>query len=137
MFALTQKEKKKSQLIIATFVAMTAYLVFFSATGTGLWACPIRTVTGLYCFRCGMTRSLSAFIRLDLVESFRMHALGPAFFIGFAAMALTHSVELIQNKRLSGIPKQVRKYENWVWMAFGISVVIFGVWRLIDHPHGY
>lgn len=136
MVSLTQKERKKSQLVIATFVAMTAYLIFFSSTGTGLWSCPIRAVTGLYCFGCGMTRSLSAFIRLEIVESFRMHLLGPVFFLGFFAIALTNSIELVSNRKLGGFVTWTRKNQTWFWAFFFVGITAFGIWRLIYHPHG-
>lgn len=137
MLALTQKERKKSQLVIAAFVGMTAYLIFSSSTGTGLLSCPIRGLTGLYCFGCGMTRSLAAFIQLDIVESFRMHLLGPIFFVGFVATTLTHSIELVLNRRLEGVVSWVREHQTWFWMMFGASLISFGIWRLIFHPHGY
>lgn len=137
MLTLTQKERKKSQLIIAAFVLMLSYLIFFSSTGTGLLSCPIRGLTGIYCFGCGITRSLSAFIRLEFAESIQMHLLGPVFFVGFAAIATTHSIEIILSRRLAGLIEWTRKHQTWFWAAFGICVAIFGIWRLIYHPHGY
>lgn len=137
MEALTQKERRRSQLIVAAFVAMNAYLIFFVSTGTGLWICPIRAITGYYCFGCGMTRSLGAFIRLDFNESFRMHAVGWIFYLGFFTMAITHAIELYLNRRLKvWIALTIRKYESWFWIVFSVLLFIFGIWRLFDHPHG-
>lgn len=39
------------------------------------FGCPLRTLTGIACPGCGMTRALRALLRLDAAEALRMHPL--------------------------------------------------------------
>lgn len=46
--------------------------------------CGFRSVTGMGCPGCGMTRSFAFMAHLDVVEAFRMNWLGPVLFVAFA-----------------------------------------------------
>ncbi len=52
----------------------------------GLYTCPFRTLTGLPCPICGITRSSAVIMRGDLAGSFRIHPLGPVLILGLVHM---------------------------------------------------
>ena len=54
-------------------LALAAILIL----GMGGVPCPIRTVTGVSCPGCGMTRACVCALRLDLAAAFRYHPLWP------------------------------------------------------------
>ena len=60
------------------------------------WSCPLRSLTGIPCPTCFLSRATSAALRGDLAGSLQLHAFGP-----LAALALLGwAVLAIQQRRL-------------------------------------
>jgi hypothetical protein len=80
--------------------------------------CLFRLLTGIPCPGCGMTRSLMALWRGDLLTSFRYHPLGPPLFLAclFLLMALL----------LRRLPKLAPETQRRLWT--GIGALLIGVW---------
>jgi hypothetical protein len=43
--------------------------------------CPLHQAVGLKCSLCGLTRSICLFAHGNFLESFKLHAIGPAIFV--------------------------------------------------------
>jgi Protein of unknown function (DUF2752) len=60
--------------------------------------CPLRSLTGIPCPTCGMTRSFTAIAQGDLGQAVQYHLFGPAVFILFLMVALHLLRELKANQ---------------------------------------
>lgn len=63
-------------------------LVASGALGINLWPCPMAVSVGWPCPGCGLTRSVLAMLRGDLMLAARYHVFGPAFFGGLILFTL-------------------------------------------------
>ncbi|MBD0267652.1 MAG: DUF2752 domain-containing protein [Cyanobacteria bacterium Co-bin8] len=62
--------------------------------------CPFRSLTGIPCPTCGMTRSFMAVARGDLVQALSYHLFGPALFLMLLAAVLHITCEIASNRRI-------------------------------------
>jgi Protein of unknown function (DUF2752) len=60
--------------------------------------CPLRSLTGIPCPTCGMTRSFVAIVQGNLDAAISYHLFGPAFFLLFLAGVLSLLRELKTNR---------------------------------------
>jgi hypothetical protein len=95
-----------------------------SLVGPIMPGCLFHRVTGLPCLLCGMTRSLAATARGDLAEAFRMHLLGPPFFLLITVVTLLLAVEFVVSRRI--LPRPGRR--AWKYTAWGTLGVLAVVW---------
>lgn len=63
---------------LSVLIAGTVIVLLNLLFGT---VCPFRILFGLPCPGCGMTRALTALLRLDFSSAVRLHPLSPAFFL--------------------------------------------------------
>ena len=62
--------------------ALLALLLVMSSGGPSWLSCPFHEYTGYSCLTCGMTRSLDAMGRGDLIGALQHHAFGPMLLAG-------------------------------------------------------
>lgn len=91
-----------------------------------LYACPFRTLTGIPCFSCGMTRTFRFMARLEPGKALRLNPLGTALFVFVAVFVLYAAVVL-----LFRLPR-VRFTIKHAWMKWalrlGIPAVVIANW---------
>lgn len=95
--------------------------------------CLFHRITGLPCLLCGMTRSLAAMAHGHLGEAFRMHLLGPPFFLVVSVVSVALAAEFILSRRILPRPGE-RAWKLTGWWTLGIltaawvaRLVFFGV----------
>ena len=99
-----QKKYRIRLLILSLFCAALLVIVCLGLN------CPIRSLTGIPCPGCGMTRAWKAALRLDLITAFQYH---PMFWSAPVLMAYC-----LFDGRL--IPQK--------WLNFGLlGVIVLGV----------
>ena len=91
--------------------------------------CVFHRMTGCSCPTCGMTRSLHSMSRLQLGESFRFHAMGPAVFFGLFLLVLKFSFETAVGKRIEIAMKPLSRKTFiagffGIWMCFWVIRII-------------
>ncbi len=90
-------------------------------------ACLIRATTGVPCPGCGMTRSLSAIWRGDLLSSFRFHPLGiPLFLVCLSAILIVCLERLTPSCR--PITARIRRAFMHVGSLTSIAVLLVVLW---------
>ncbi len=110
--------KKSVNRFIAVLV------IALCASVLGLWVfrdlpCPIRTLTGLPCPGCGMSRAWQAFFRLDIRQALRCH---PMFW----------SVPVVALFALWDFSPLPKKWQNhWILGLITAGVLILYLIRLI------
>ena len=62
---------------------LCAFVVLYTVPPENLpfAACAFHSLTGHSCLTCGLTRSLQALLRGDLIASVKFHAMGPVLFL--------------------------------------------------------
>lgn len=91
--------------------------------------CLFHRVTGLPCLLCGMTRSLAATIHGHLAEAFRMHLLGPPFFLVVLAVSVALAAEFVFSRRILPRPGE-RAWKSIGWWTLGMLIAAW-VARLV------
>lgn len=104
------KDNKDGAIFLA-FIAV--YIVIASAFGI---ACPFRTLFGIPCAGCGMTRAWISVLHLDLASAFHFH---PAFFV----VPIVIAFRLFKNKNK-------KLYDAALYICLGYMLVVYVV-RLI------
>ena len=86
------------------------------------WPCPIKKILGLACPGCGMTRSLTALMKLDLVSSLKYNLLGIPFVI-FLLILIPY---LIKNHRkvLKTIEEGILNHKFLIFSILIINMII-------------
>ncbi len=92
--------------------------------------CGFKEATGVSCLTCGLTRSLHAAARGDVLEAFHFHLLGPLVLAGCILAAALFLVEGLRGKSL--LPNSTwRAWRPWalgvatLWILFGIVRATF------------
>lgn len=86
--------------------------------------CLFRTVTGLPCLLCGMTRSFVFTAHGDIAEALRMHMLGPPLFFLAAAACVYLAGVLATGYRVKlGASAAVRR--AFSWSVLGVFVLVW------------
>ncbi len=94
------------------------------------WACPLRSLTGVPCPTCGMTRAFVALASGDLATAVQQHAFAPVLAVSFVLIAGHWLRELRQNQRLP-LPKGSL---GLGWSLLGASSIYYGL-RLVGWYH--
>lgn len=126
---ITDAERKKGWLIVAAFVGMVSYLVFFSTGGGGWYQCPFHWLTGYSCPGCGMTRSTAAALHGDLLTSLTFHPFGAVFLLAFVFVAIRGIYFNLRGER--PVPSErLRRWSNYGWWVVFGFIAGFGAIRL-------
>ena len=109
-------------ILILTGAFLYPYLEGFIASV--LPGCLFHRVTGVPCLLCGMTRSLAAAAHGHLGEAFRLHMLGPPFFLLALAVTTLLAAEYALSKRILPRPGE----RAWKYIAWGTLGLLTATW---------
>ncbi len=90
------------------------------------WPCPLRTLTGIPCPTCFLTRATSLALRGDLGGSLHWHAFGPLAAAGLVGW----SVLAIRQRRLLPRPLS-RPLPGWPLAAVAVGLLGYWVVRVV------
>lgn len=113
--------------------AMLAFMVVLGAgvaLGLSLWPCIFADLTGLPCPGCGMTRSLTAWLRGDVSSALRFHPLSP-FLIGVGGFVTAGA--LLPHARAKALADRVALFEekSRCTALFLAVLLIFSLMRIL------
>jgi len=111
---------KFKRICISLLVIVGVILVL----GTLDMTCIFRSLFGVTCPGCGMTRVAQALVWLDFEKAFSYHALWPLFLIYGVWMAVALSVDYVKNGKLPSFPKPM-----WLHFVILVPIVIYGILR--------
>ena len=114
--------KKKITITIILLISLIAYLLLGNYFHIYIH-CSIKTITGLYCPGCGITRMLLSIIQLDFYQAFRYN---PLLFITLPIFIIFFLNALITKKE-----PLYNKISNKVWTIIIIIFIAYGILRNI------
>lgn len=115
------------------FVALVAIAVIGPSTELFTWIfCPFLALTGIDCPGCGMTRSVTSFVRGDFAAAFHYHAGGPFLVVGLGIFAGVRVADRVRGRKvLTTWRQQFQRWSTPFWgTVLGIVLVYWAV-RLI------
>lgn len=92
--------------------------------------CPIRSLTGIPCPSCGLTRSFLALAKGDLGVSISYHLFGPLLFLAFLIVGVQTATELVMGRKIfSHYYKKLYQLQlHWIGLA---SFLVYYLIRLL------
>ncbi len=113
-------EGKLKRIVISILVIIAVILVLGSLD----MKCVFKSLFGISCAGCGMTRAAASLVWFDFKAAFSYHALWPLFVIYGIWLAAALSADFIKNGRLPSFPKPL-----WLHFAILTPIVIYGIMR--------
>ena len=106
--------------------------VFICTSGTIKVDCLFKKLFNIRCPGCGLTRSIRALIRLDIITSFKYNIFGPILFIIFIIFVIFIIKDIIKNedKTIKYTIKYLGKYYYIVIICLIISMLINNIKRI-------
>ncbi len=123
--------REAGMLVAGLFVIAGAFLYPYveGIADAVMPGCLFHRVTGIPCLLCGMTRSFAAAAHGHLLEAFRLHLLGPPFFILVLLLTALLIAEYALSRRILPRPG-TRVWRHLGWGTLGLLAAAW-VARLI------
>ena len=118
---------RRLRTLLAAAVAAAGALLFAVPPEAIDYTCPFRALTGYDCFSCGLTRSLHAAARGDLLASLMFHPAGMLIALGALALAGVWLAEALTGRR-AGL---WRPWGRRALAALVAAWLLFGAGRLL------
>lgn len=138
MFYLTSRKlsvhalKVRSVWMTLSVSPLIGSYVYSHTQLTSPFFCPIKTLTGIPCPSCGMTRSFLALAQGNLNESLNYHLFGFILFLGLLLTTVHLLIEILTQRKLNTF------YHQWIstktnQISTLMLLLLYHGFRL--HPH--
>jgi hypothetical protein len=118
------KNRTKNILIILIVILFLLFVMNIPVT------CIFKSVTGISCPACGMTRAFISIVHFNFIDAFFLNILSIPLFIFMVISIFILIVEIFQNK-FNYVPKLLKFFGKY-WYIFIILLVISFVWNLFS-----
>ena len=101
-------------------------LAFIPSEGFNVILCPMQNILGLSCPACGITRSLSSLLSMDVLHSFQYHPLGIIVLAAIITALIVNQYDFLY----------IRVYKN-VSIYHSLFILFILIWliRLVIFNH--
>ena len=120
-------ESRREAIII---VGAGALHLGLSLAGLPAWNCPIRTVTGVPCPGCGLTRAVMQFLHGDITASLQTHAFAPIFILALMVMFAALFLPEKYRRALVSTVKDMETYNGFT-SYFLLALMLYWCIRLM------
>ncbi|MBN2415842.1 DUF2752 domain-containing protein [bacterium] len=124
---LQRREKIHASVLAAVLALIFLFTAAPASFRTFLPDCLFRSVTGVPCPSCGLTRSFQAASRLDVTRAADSHVLGPWIYLALFLLFLLSLLRLLTNRRIVRIPATVLRAGLLLFFILYIGVWICGL----------
>ena len=106
---------------IGVLFMLTLFLIFVKFIPV---TCLIKTVTGIYCPACGMTRAFNHIIHFEFIDAFFQNILSIPLFVFIVVSIIMLLIDIIKNK-FDYIPKLLNFFEKYYVFIIILIVTSF------------
>ena len=117
------KNRAKNILILFILIAFLLFVLNIPVT------CIFKTVTGISCPSCGMTRAFYSIFKFNFIDAFYLNILSIPLFIFIVLSLVIMIIEIFQNK-FEYIPKLLNFFKKY-WYIIIILLIISFIWNNI------
>ena len=83
---------------IKNFIILVILIIFLYTISILPVTCFFKSVTGIYCPACGMTRAFNSILKLDFISALSYNILSIPLFIFIVASIIMLIIDIIKNK---------------------------------------
>ena len=126
----------RDRRVALALTAVAAAQLASVAAGAGGWPCPIRSLTGVPCPGCGLTRATVALVRGEWRESLAAHAFAPLLLAAVLVAAVT---ALLPEARREAFAALLGRAERRTKATFLLPAALILYWlvRLLFLPGAF
>jgi hypothetical protein len=123
----------RNRRVALILTAVMAAQLAATLCGLGGWPCPLKSLTGVPCPGCGLTRGAEALLRGEWRESLAAHAFAPLLVVALAAVAVS---TLLPGRRREAFADAVERAERGVKLPVLLPAALLLYWfvRLLFLP---
>ena len=115
------KNRIKNVLILLILILFLLFVLNIPVT------CIFKSVTGISCPACGMTRAFISILHLNFLNAFLLNILSIPLFIFISISVIIMIIEIFRNK-FNYIPKLLNFLGKY-WYIFIILLIISFIWN--------
>lgn len=109
--------------LTASFAVVALALSFLLPTeGLGIPICWFKSLFGLPCPGCGLTRSLTCISHLEFAKAWNFHPFGPLIYALFVANV---ALLFVPGRRREALKNSMSANERWLKLVYMITVLCF------------
>lgn len=109
---------------IKNFIILSILIIFLYTISILPVTCFLKSVTGIYCPACGMTRAFISILNFDLLDAIYFNILSIPLFILIFYFSLRLVIDLIKNNFIF-IPNLLDFFKNYYWIFLILVFVSF------------
>ena len=118
--------KNRTKNILILFILIVFFLFVLTVPVT----CIFKSVTGISCPACGMTRAFISILYFNFIDAFLLNILSIPLFIFLAISVIILIIEIFQNK-FDYLPKVINFLGKY-WYIFILLLIISFIWNNIN-----
>ena len=123
------RRRRANKLIVTILLTGFFLMLYLINPYSGFFHCRFNKLTGLECPTCGMTRSLLATARINIMDGFSHHLFGPLLFLFLLIVLLKYALELTRHKHMQiNLPPGMVKY---LFAGFGLAWFSLWIFRML------
>lgn len=120
-------KRTKNILILLILILFLLFILNVPVT------CIFKSVTGISCPSCGMTRAFFAILKFNFVGAFFLNILSIPLFLFIAISVIIMIIEIFRNK-FEYVPKLLNFLSKY-WYVFIILLILSFIWNIFFNPY--
>mgnify|MGYP005757533529 FL=1 len=121
------KNRAKNILILFILIAFLLFVLNIPVT------CIFKSVTGISCPSCGMTRAFFAILQFNFIDAFFLNILSIPLFLFIVISVIIMIIEIFRNK-FEYVPKLLNFLSKY-WYVFIILLILSFIWNIFFNPY--
>ena len=109
---------------IKNFIILTILIIFLYIISILPVTCFFKSVTGIYCPACGMTRAFTSILNFNFLDALYFNLLSIPLFIFIAYFSFRLIIDII-NDEFIFIPNLLNFFKNYYWIFLFLIFISF------------
>lgn len=109
---------------IKNFIILAILIIFLYAISILPVTCFFKSVTGIYCPACGMTRAFTSILNFNFLDAIYFNILSIPLFIFIAYFSFRLVIDFLKNNFIF-IPNLLDFFKNYYWIFLILMFISF------------